>query len=72
MNTEWGRIFIVIGLIFIGIGLVILFKVPWIGKLPGDISIKGEHYQFYFPIATCLLASLIISLILYIFSSWFK
>lgn len=40
----------------------------WFGKLPGDILIKREHVTFYFPLATCLLLSLAVSLVLYLLS----
>lgn len=62
------------GLIFFGILLVILgvifslgLKIPWLGKLPGDIHIQRESFTFYFPLATCLLLSLILTLVLYLF-----
>jgi hypothetical protein len=43
-----GKTFIIIGLLFIVLGGLLIFKVPLpIGKLPGDITIKGEHVQFY-------------------------
>jgi len=49
-------------------GLVLLLapKVPWIGRLPGDILIKREQTTFYFPLASCLLASVVLSLIFWI------
>ena len=37
-----------------------------LGRLPGDISIKRENFSFYFPITTCILVSLVLTLILYI------
>ncbi len=33
------------------------FSVPWLGRLPGDIAIRGEHGSFYFPMTTCILIS---------------
>ena len=59
-------------LLFAGVlaacGLVLLLapKVPWIGRLPGDILIKREQVTFYFPLASCLLASVVLSLIFWI------
>lgn len=47
-------------------------KIPFLGKLPGDISIKGKNYSVYIPIATSLLISLLISLILYLYNKLFK
>ena len=61
-------------LIFIGIGLAVfgvIFmlggKIPWLGHLPGDITIERERFTFYFPLATCLLVSVLISLVVYLF-----
>ena len=62
------------GLIFFGILLVVLgliisvgVKIPWLGQLPGDIYIRRENFSFYFPLTTCLLFSLILTLVLYLF-----
>ncbi|WP_279384257.1 DUF2905 domain-containing protein [Geotalea toluenoxydans] len=42
-------------------------KIPWLGRLPGDIYIKRENFSFYFPLATSILVSLLLSLILWLF-----
>ncbi|MET0515393.1 MAG: DUF2905 domain-containing protein [Nitrospiraceae bacterium] len=68
-------ILIGIGIAVIGVLLSIAGKFPglnWFGKLPGDISIKREHVSFYFPIATSLLISLVLSLLVAIFSWLFR
>ena len=64
-----GRLLIVLGIVLIVIGVVVSFapRIPWLGQLPGDIFIKGERFSFYFPLATCILLSLILSLVLYLF-----
>jgi len=61
-------------LIFFGILLVVLgiifsvgVKIPWLGQLPGDIYIRRENFTLYFPLTTCLLLSLILTLVLYFF-----
>lgn len=66
-----GKILIFLGIIMAAIGLLFVFKIPipFIGRLPGDISIKGENYQFYFPLTTSIIVSIIISILLYLFSS---
>ena len=66
---SWGKTLVVLGLILaiIGGGLMLLPKIPWIGKLPGDIFIKGEKVTFYFPITTCIIISLLLTLLLSIF-----
>ena len=65
-----GKLFIILGVVLVVLGLGITFadRIPYIGRLPGDIYIKREKFSFYFPIAT----SLIISIILTIFFSIFR
>jgi hypothetical protein len=60
---------IVFGVIIAAVGVIMLVapKIPWLGKLPGDISYRGERFTFYFPLATCILLSVVLSLILYLF-----
>lgn len=62
-----GKSLIIIGLIIIVIGLVLTFaaKLPYVGRLPGDIYYKKDDFVFYFPLATSLLVSILASLILY-------
>ncbi len=64
-----GRSLIIMGLILVGVGLVITFmpRIPWLGKLPGDIYIKKEGFSFYFPVTTCILISLLLSFIFWLF-----
>ena len=63
-----GRALIFVGVILTGFGLVLLLtpKIPWLGRLPGDLLIRREHFSFYFPLASCLVASLILSLLLWL------
>jgi cell division protein FtsW (lipid II flippase) len=64
-----GKLLIVFGLILAAVGLLLLFsdKIPWLGRLPGDITVKRDNFTFYFPLATCILISIILSLILWFF-----
>jgi hypothetical protein len=64
-----GKLLIVFGLILAAMGILLLIsdKIPWLGRLPGDITIKRDNFTFYFPLATCLLISIILSLILWFF-----
>ena len=61
-----GKILIGLGLVLVVIGVLFTLqgKVPWIGRLPGDIYIKKENFTFYFPLATSVLLSIVLSLIL--------
>lgn len=68
---EFGKTIIILGAFWVCFGgfLWILGKLPFMGKLPGDIFIKKENFSLYTPIASMLLISLIISIILTIFSN---
>lgn len=63
-----GRMLILAGLALVAIGALISFapRLPWLGKLPGDICIKRENFSFYFPLATSILVSALLSLILWL------
>jgi hypothetical protein len=67
--SDLSRFLIITGLVLLGIGLVLWLgpKIPWLGKLPGDITYKRDNFTFYFPLGTCILLSVILSLILYFF-----
>lgn len=67
-NKDMGAFIIGAGVILVVVGLVIYFldKIPFLGKLPGDIMVKKENFTFYFPLATCLILSMLISMILYL------
>jgi len=67
--ADLGKTLIFIGILLVVIGAVFLLggKIPWLGNLPGDITIQRERFTFYFPLATCLLISLLISLVVYFF-----
>jgi hypothetical protein len=64
-----GKILISLGLLLVLLGVMFLFggKLPWLGHLPGDISIQRERFTFYFPLTTCIVISLIIWLVQYFF-----
>ena len=67
---DIGKTFIAIGalLVMLGVLFSLLGKIPGAGKLPGDILIRRENFTFYFPLATCLLLSLLLSLLIYFFN----
>ncbi|MBI4775882.1 MAG: DUF2905 domain-containing protein [Deltaproteobacteria bacterium] len=66
---EFGKSLIILGAVIavVGLFLVLVPKIPWLGRLPGDILVKKEHYSYYFPLGTCLLISIVLSLILWLF-----
>jgi len=64
-----GRLLIILGVVLILVGLLLTYggRIPWLGKLPGDIRIEQENFSFYFPLATSLLVSLLLSLLFWLF-----
>jgi len=67
--AELGKTLIIIGAVAIVIGALLMLsgKIPWLGRLPGDISIKNENFSLYFPLTTCIIFSLVISFLLWLF-----
>ena len=66
---EIGKTLLVIGVVLFGVGVLLLFgaRLPYrIGRLPGDIVIQGRHGSFYFPIVTCIIVSLLFTLLMWI------
>ncbi len=64
-----GKMLIVVGaiLIIVGLGFVLADKIPYLGRLPGDIYVKKERFSFYFPITTSIIISIILTLLFTIF-----
>jgi len=67
--APFGKILLVAGLILAGIGLLLMLsgRVGWIGRLPGDIIIKRENFTFYFPLVTCILISVVLTVLFWFF-----
>ena len=66
---DVARALIVLGLLMAGVGGALLLapKFPWLGRLPGDIVVQRERFTLYAPLATSLLISLVVSLVLWLF-----
>lgn len=64
-----GKMLILLGVFIILVGLLLLVgeKIPWVGRLPGDIIIKKERFTFYFPLATSIIISIILALLFMLF-----
>lgn len=74
MNSDTGKWIIIIGLLIVLAGVIIYFvhdKLHWIGRLPGDIRIERENFKFYFPLATMIVISLLLTLIVNIIKKFF-
>jgi hypothetical protein len=69
MTEGIGRLLVIAGLVLAGVGVLLMFgpKIPLLGKLPGDIIVRRENFTFYFPITTCIVLSILISLLLRVF-----
>ena len=67
--TELGKLLLVLGGVIVLIGAVLLlagrFHLP-LGRLPGDFVYHGKHTTFYFPLATCIVISLVLTLIMWL------
>jgi hypothetical protein len=66
---ELGKVLLVTGIVLAGVGALLAFgaKLPFrLGRLPGDIAYQGRHGSFYFPVVTCILLSLALTLIFWI------
>ena len=63
-----GKMLVFMGLLVVVMGLLLIFipklKVPFLGKLPGDIVIQRERFTFYFPIVTCIVISILLTIVL--------
>ena len=62
---QLGKSLIIIGAVIIALGLILTIsgKLPWLGRLPGDIMVQKKNFTFYFPIATSIIISLLLTLI---------
>ena len=60
------KLFVIVGLVIAGIGLLMMFGLPF-GKLPGDLSYRRGNFSFHFPLATSIIVSIILTLLLNFF-----
>ena len=69
---HMGKILILVGIVCILVGLAINYahKIPFLGKLPGDISIDKGNVKIYFPLATSILISILLSLLLFLYNKF--
>jgi Protein of unknown function (DUF2905) len=70
---ELGRMLLIVGVVLAALGALFYFggRLPFrLGRLPGDIVHRGEHTTFYFPIVTCLLVSIVWTLLFWLFNQF--
>ena len=65
-HPAWGLV--VLGLVIAGTGVIWLVAphIPWLGRLPGDITVERPNVHFYFPVVTCILLSLLLTGVLWL------
>lgn len=68
MSGGIGKLLIVAGIVLVVLGVVfqVAGRIPWLGRLPGDIVVERAHFRFYFPITTSILISVVLSLLLWL------
>jgi DUF2905 family protein len=70
---DLGELLLGFGVLMVLLGLILIAagnlsgKVPWLGRLPGDIHIERGNWSFYFPLATCLIISIVLTLLFSLF-----
>ena len=69
MMPGMGKIFVIVGLLLVIVGLGFMFadRIPYVGRLPGDIYLKREKFSFYFPLTTSIIISIILTILFSIF-----
>ena len=68
IGSDVGKALVALGLLIAlaGVVLMLVGRVPWLGRLPGDIHIERGNFSFYFPLATSLVLSVVLTLLLYL------
>jgi hypothetical protein len=66
---EIGKLLVVFGVLIAGVGVLLMLagRVPWLGRLPGDVYVQRGNWTFYFPLATSILVSLILTVLFWLF-----
>lgn len=66
---ELGRTLVILGgvIVLVGLALTLAPNVPWLGRLPGDVFVQRERFTFYFPVVTCLVVSVVLTLLVNLF-----
>jgi len=74
MDQQTGKYIFIVGIVIVFIGIIIYFfhdYFRWIGRLPGDIRIEKNNFRFYFPLATMIIISLVLTILFNIFKKFF-
>lgn len=67
--SEIGKVLLVVGLVLAAVGLVLVFadRIPFLGRLPGDFLVKRKNFTVFFPLATMILLSIVLTILLNVF-----
>ncbi len=67
--SEFGKLLVILGIVIAVMGLIMMFapKIPFLGRLPGDFVIRKGNFTFYFPLATSIILSIVLTIIFSIF-----
>ena len=67
--NSFAKFFLTLGAVFFAIGLILMLapKFPWLGRLPGDILIRKKNFTLYFPLATSIILSIILTVLISLF-----
>lgn len=67
--NDVGKMLVLAGLVRAGVGALLWLgpKLPWLGRLPGDLSVERSNFRFYFPMTTCIIVSLLLTLAAWLF-----
>lgn len=74
MDQQTGKYILITGIVIVVIGILVYFfhdYFKWIGRLPGDITVEKENFRFYFPLATMIIFSLLLTILINIFKRFF-
>jgi hypothetical protein len=74
MYSSLGKILVALGILLILVGVLFLFlnRIGILGRVPGDIHVQKKSFEFHFPIVTCIIISILLSLLLTAFFKWFR
>lgn len=69
LMNELAKLLIILGgvMVLAGVVLLLLPKIPWLGRLPGDVFFERGRFTFYFPLATCIIVSIVLTLLVSLF-----
>lgn len=71
-HPGWTLVVVGVLIAVIGLAWMLAPSIPWLGRLPGDIVIERENFRFYFPVATCVLLSLLLTAIMWAVRRFFQ